>query len=402
MRTRQRIISIAAACVTLIAMTTTASAADHGESLPPTRIIGGNEATPGEYPFVVAIVERHEPSAWHGARCGGTVVTSNWVLTAASCVDGEQPSHLDIVAGRHDLTTDEGIRVPVAEIVVHPLFRRGSPDHDAALLRVAEPLGVEPIRLPSTTGQPPAGTGAVVTGWGDTNTEARYPRRLHHVEVSVVDDDVCLETYGAEYDTRFMLCAGDLEQGGVDACDGDEGGPLLIGTEGSWTQVGIDSWGLGCGLPDYPGRLHRDRVDARLDPEHHEPPDAHLRRPEGHHRRYRSVRHHHRHRGRRRDRRPGSQGRHRRNGRQRPHLCRSWKRSRRRRRRCRHDLRRRRQRHHPRRRRRRSPLRRIRKRPHPRRGRSQLHRRRSRVRRHPRGGDGRPHPRRYRQRHDRR
>ena len=234
-------------------MATAATATDHGESLPPARIIGGNEATPGAYPFVVAIVESHEPNAWFGARCSGSLVAPTWVLTAASCVGDDSPSRIDVVAGRHDLTSEAGVRVPVTDIVIHPLYDHGNPNHDAALLRVSDPIPGEAIRMPSTTAEAPIGATATVTGWGDTNTADRHPRRLHQVAVTVIDDDLCLETYGAEYDARFMLCAGDLDAGGADACDGDEGTPLMIDIEGTWTQIGIDSWGLGCGLPDYPG-----------------------------------------------------------------------------------------------------------------------------------------------------
>lgn len=208
MRTRLRTIQFAAACATLAITIPAAAAAGSGEDLPPTRIIGGQEAEPGAYPFVVAVVDRHVPDAWHGARCAGSVVAPDWVLTAASCVHGADAASLDVVAGRHDLTSGDGARIEVAAVVLHPRYDDEGVRHDAALLQLSEPLPIDPIRLAAEV--PSAGTGAIVTGWGDTHTEARHPARLHQAGVTVADPDLCLETYGAPYDTRFMICAGEI------------------------------------------------------------------------------------------------------------------------------------------------------------------------------------------------
>ena len=98
MRTRQRIALIAAACVVLAASALPATAADDGEDFPHPRIVGGTQAAPGAYPFVVAVVDHYTPNPWHGARCGGSVIHPEWVLTAASCVHGSQPGRFDVVA----------------------------------------------------------------------------------------------------------------------------------------------------------------------------------------------------------------------------------------------------------------------------------------------------------------
>lgn len=49
------------------------------------------------------------------------------------------------------------------------------------------------------------------------------------------------------------LCAGGIRKGGADACSGDSGGPLLVGSRFGYVQIGVVSWGDGCDLPWSPG-----------------------------------------------------------------------------------------------------------------------------------------------------
>lgn len=47
-----------------------------------------------------------------------------------------------------------------------------------------------------------------------------------------------------------MICAG---QAAKDSCSGDSGGPLMVHNNGHWLQIGVVSWGIGCGKGQYPG-----------------------------------------------------------------------------------------------------------------------------------------------------
>ncbi|MCB2223944.1 MAG: trypsin-like serine protease [Actinobacteria bacterium] len=245
---------IAAALVGLATLVPPAASLATADALPDARprVVGGTEAEPGRYGFAVAIVESTTANAWYGFRCGGSLIGTEWVLTAASCVDGAAPSHIEAVVARHDLATNTGYRVGVEKIYLHPRYSPGAGHHDGALLRLSAPVPVDPIDL-APPDAAPATPSATVIGWGDTHTDERSPRALHEVDVDLADGETCLDIYGDDFDSRFHLCAGDPDHGGVDACDGDEGGPLFAGTDGSWEQIGVHSWGFGCGEPGFPG-----------------------------------------------------------------------------------------------------------------------------------------------------
>jgi len=107
--------------------------------------------------------------------------------------------------------------------------------------------GVQPISL--TSSEPPAGSLAVVSGWGLLSSGGTLPSQLQAVEVYITSRAACNSAY-AEYDgiTDNMICAA-VPGGGKDACQEDSGGPLVVGGQ----LVGIVSWGVGCAEPNYPG-----------------------------------------------------------------------------------------------------------------------------------------------------
>ena len=65
--------------------------------------------------------------------------------------------------------------------------------------------------------------------------------------VPIKAQDVCQRTYEEAYHDS-MLCAG-LDQGGVDSCKGDSGGPMVCEHSGRYYLEGVISWGHGCAFP---------------------------------------------------------------------------------------------------------------------------------------------------------
>ena len=225
-------------------------------------IIGGEEATPGNWPWMVALVYATNENVAQGQFCGGALIDAEWVVTAAHCTHNlsGQPrtaAEIDVVIGQHQLDADDGLRVEVEAIIRHPSYTGNTFNNDIALLKLATAVSYKPIALPVTSWQKleSSGTLATVTGWGITEA-GRVSNVLRQVEVPLVDQSICRQSYGlfTEKVTDTMICAG-LQAGGQDSCQGDSGGPLMVFDDGrqQWTQIGIVSWGDGCAEANYYG-----------------------------------------------------------------------------------------------------------------------------------------------------
>ena len=236
-------ISVLALGLMMVAFVGQASAAETGKT----------PAETGEQPWMVALVDSSTSDAKEGQFCGGSLIAPNWVLTAAHCVEGIQSANeVDIVIGRHTLSSNAGERITAAEIAVHkgyPDLADGE-DNDIALIRLSRPATAgTPIKLITSTSSPAddAGSVARVTGWGVLSEESEEGQDiLHGVDIPVVSAEACRAVYGDDV-TGDAICAG-KESGGADSCYGDSGGPL-VGKDGAGNpvQIGVVSWGEECG-----------------------------------------------------------------------------------------------------------------------------------------------------------
>ncbi|KAK7069940.1 hypothetical protein SK128_012471 [Halocaridina rubra] len=208
------------------------------------RILGGREAQPGEWPWQVVILNRYRE-----AFCGGTLVASQWVLTAAHCVRRK----LFVRLGEHDLAVREGAELDykISRAVTHPMYDSTTVDNDVALLQLPEPVEpgpkISPACLPEQGASLPVGDSCTIIGWGkERNTHIFGTDVLHEAEVPIIASSVCEAVYEDYYITSNMFCAG-YRKGRVDSCAGDSGGPLLCKRNGRWHIYGITSFGEGCG-----------------------------------------------------------------------------------------------------------------------------------------------------------
>lgn len=235
------------------------------------RIVGGSDVKLSYAPWQVALVLAGAPSDYDGQFCGGSILSSEWIVTAAHCVVSYgsviRTADLRVRAGTATLSRTRMDAVPVRTIVVHPGYSddaEGLPN-DIALVRLSTPLrlrkgSMEAIAI--ATSKPGSGSDARITGWGSTwfdngegdlfnyNGTPRYPTVLQGTTVTTQSDTVCrdeLALYGVDtvFDGALMLCA-KAPGWWRDTCSGDSGGPLATRVGRTWRLAGITSWGVGC------------------------------------------------------------------------------------------------------------------------------------------------------------
>ena len=231
-------------------------------------IIAGQKTTIDTYPWMVSIWFDYDGYSDQG--CGGTLIAPDWVLTAGHCfldaegtqIDWNLVGSTEIVLNSTNLSPldPEAQQRTIEQLVVHPSYQPNSywnqNDFDMALIKLSQPVySIEPISL-SASDSLAAGDRMRAMGWGATAVGAfgestDYSNTLKEVDLQYVTFDECLSIYGYGI-TGNMLCAGGFNNTN-DTCQGDSGGPLVIEGQEGWVQVGVTSFGEGCGNPEIPG-----------------------------------------------------------------------------------------------------------------------------------------------------
>jgi trypsin len=177
------------------------------------RIVGGKAIELSDAPYQVAL------QYWDRPFCGGSIISTSFVLTAAHCTDEKSANQMSVRLGTDRLLAG-GEVFQVQSISAHPRFNMNTINFDFALLKLANEIELQPrvkeiISLPPAADKIADGSKALVSGWGDTRSNSEPRSLLRGAEITIINQGICKRAYS--FLKPQMVCAGRLS-GGVDAC----------------------------------------------------------------------------------------------------------------------------------------------------------------------------------------
>ncbi|XP_043803031.1 chymotrypsin-1-like [Apis laboriosa] len=208
---------------------------------PESKIVGGKDAPVGKFPYQVSLRKNKNHF------CGGSIIDSRTILTAAHCVEGlSNLNGITVQAGTNQLNSG-GVSYLPQKVVAHSGFNSLSLVNDIALIRLNQDISfnnlIQPIKLASGSNTY-EGSSCILSGWGTTRLNGNVPNNLQYINLLIEKQSECKKIHWRVQSSH--ICT--FTKYGEGACHGDSGGPLVVNN----VQVGIVSFGQPCavGTPD--------------------------------------------------------------------------------------------------------------------------------------------------------
>uniref|UniRef100_A0A8C3AAF9 trypsin n=1 Tax=Cyclopterus lumpus TaxID=8103 RepID=A0A8C3AAF9_CYCLU len=199
------------------------------------KIVGGYECPRHSVPYQVSL-----NAGYH--FCGGSLISSQWVVSAAHCYK----SRIQVRLGEHNIAVNEGTEqwIDATKMIKHPQYNSYNLDNDIMLIKLSRPAAlnsnVNTVSLPSRCTQRSCVWSQMIM-WDDL-----YSIKLQCLRQPIIDDRICRNAYSNLF-TENMLCSGFMH-GGASSCQGDSGGPLVCNGQ----LQGVVSWGYDCAMKGHP------------------------------------------------------------------------------------------------------------------------------------------------------
>jgi len=205
------------------------------------KIVGGVETQENEYPWQVMLTDQYS-----NFFCGGSIISSKEILTAAHCSEGRTASSIYVWVGEHDKTQADGEKyIQVCSKKEHESYSSSTVDYDFAILTLCNEIefsqDVSPACLPQSAGQDPGlneGVDTVISGWGRLSYGGNAATTLQMITMRTISNAVCRQQ-GLRLTDR-MLCSA---ASGKSVCQGDSGGPWVTKVGRNYVLTGVSSWG---------------------------------------------------------------------------------------------------------------------------------------------------------------
>ncbi|GAB1608613.1 CUB and peptidase domain-containing protein 2-like [Argonauta hians] len=217
---------------------------------PETQIVGGSPASNCEFPSIVHLKIYNQPTDNMISMCGGTLIDSTHVLTAAHCLEGNVRK-IKVNIGSNQKWSDGDQSTDVSQIVRHGgyVHTKYLIKNDIAILTLRNPVRESrcvKFATMARSGETFGRSRCIAAGWGDFSFQGTSPNELYKVALPHVPHDECVRKSHMRI-AEGVLCAGDFRQGGESTCQGDSGGPLYCpSSSGQMVLAGVTSYGNRC------------------------------------------------------------------------------------------------------------------------------------------------------------